>query len=293
MQLASQHREMIVVLGVQQPHSVLGEPHDDGITFDQRKIRLAVATQARVLAAQQLDLDHNRIAHGNGAVSQRVRRDWHQQDGRYAGFHDRALGRQRVGSRTGRRGDDQAVGAHGVDEAAVYRHRAIDHTALRAAIDDDIVERQRALLVARGGLAHDVCAQQGTRFLDVRAGQHRGEGAFHVGEGDVGQEAEASLIDTDQRHIEPGESPRDRQHRAVTADNDRELGFTPELRQRRCRITWKRRELRGFRIEQYAMSATGEKRREPLQRLGNASACIAPHQRDGRKGLGEGGHGRD
>src|SRR5215470_16004992 len=41
-QLATQHGEVIVILGMQQPHAMLGAADDHAVTLGQRKIRLPV-----------------------------------------------------------------------------------------------------------------------------------------------------------------------------------------------------------------------------------------------------------
>ena len=64
-------------------------------------------------------------------------------------------GRQRVCGGARRRGDDDAVGAHRVGEAAVDGDRALDHAAERAAVDHDVVQRERLLARAVGPLDDD------------------------------------------------------------------------------------------------------------------------------------------
>src|SRR5206468_4282468 len=64
----------------------------------------------------------------------------HQRERRHRGMQDRALRRHRVGGRAGRRGDDHAVGAQGVDELAVDQQVELDQAPLRALADDGLVE---------------------------------------------------------------------------------------------------------------------------------------------------------
>ena len=170
------------------------------------------------------------------------------------GCEDRAAGRQRVGGRAGGRGDDDAVGAHRVDEAAVDLDRAFDHPAERAAVDDDVVQRQRVLR-AMPSARSTVGGEQRAALLDVAAVEHRAERVLHAGERDVGEEAEPALVDADQRHVERRQLARDRQHRAVAAEHDGEVGGGPSasaiddrIHRRRwamCAVSVVERDLRG------------------------------------------------
>src|SRR5205809_1157893 len=58
-QLAAQHREVIVILRVEQSDPVLRPADDNAIAFGQRKARLPIAMQVRILASQEDDLDHH------------------------------------------------------------------------------------------------------------------------------------------------------------------------------------------------------------------------------------------
>ena len=135
---------------------------------------------------------------------------------------NRAAGRQRVRGRSGRRRDDDAVGAHHVDEPAIDLDRAFDHRAAAAAIENDVVQRQRGF--ARAVRANDLRGEQRAALLDVTPSEHGGDRRLHPRDRDVGQEAQSSLVDPDERHVERREAPRDPEHRAVAADDDRDVG---------------------------------------------------------------------
>jgi len=169
--------------------------------------------------------------------------------------------------------------------------RAVDHSTHRAATDDDIVQRQRAL-AATGGQRQRRVEQRACLF-HVTPVEHRGQRAFHIGERDVGQESEAALIDADQRHIERREPASDRQHRAVATDSDRKLGVASELFRRRGGVAGQRRALRGLRIEDDIVTAVRQKRRQALERLGDAGARVAADQRDCCEALCRTPHGSD
>ena len=97
MQLATQHREVIVIPRMKQTNPVLRTTRDDAIALGQRKAHLSVAMQVGVLATQENDLDHHRVRHGDRTIGQRVRCDRHEQDRGYEGIHNGSLRRERVG----------------------------------------------------------------------------------------------------------------------------------------------------------------------------------------------------
>ena len=72
-------------------------------------------------------------------------------------------------------------------------------------------------------LAHDRRREQRAALLDVAASEHRVERGLHARQRNVGQKAQAPLVDADQRYVERRESARDRQHRAVAAEHDRQV----------------------------------------------------------------------
>ena len=69
----------------------------------------------------------------------------------------------------------------------------------------------------------------------MAACQHRGEDFLHARDRNVREEAEPALVDPDERHIERRQAPRDREHRAVATEDNRNVGVRPEIRCRRRR----------------------------------------------------------
>ena len=69
--------------------------------------------------------------------------------------------------------------------------------------------------------------EQRAPLLDVAAVEHRVERGLHPRQRNVGQEAQAALVDADQRHVVRRQLARDREHRAVAAQHDREVGSLP------------------------------------------------------------------
>jgi hypothetical protein len=68
-----------------------------------------------------------------------------------------------------------------------------------------------------------------------RPAEHRGEDFLHARDRNVREEAQAALVDPDERNFERRQAPRDREHRAVAAEDDRDVGLYPEIRCRRRR----------------------------------------------------------
>ena len=87
--------------------------------------------------------------------------------------------------------------------------------------------------LARAAGALDGDREQRAPLLDVAAVEHRGERAGHRGERDVGEEAEAALVDADQRNVVRRELPREREHGAVAAETIARSALRPGSA-RRC-----------------------------------------------------------
>ena len=207
-QLLAQHREVVVMLRMQEARGVRRAARRHAIAFGELEVRLPVAMDGGVAPAAHGDLDRRRVGHRDRTVRERVRRDRHQRERRHLGRDDRPAGRQRVGRRAGGRRDDHAVGAHRVDEPSVDLDRALDHAAEAAAIDDDLVQRRR--MRARAVRARDRHGEQRAPLLGVVAVEHRAERRLEPGERDVGEEAEPAEVDADQRHVERREPAGDR-----------------------------------------------------------------------------------
>ena len=210
------------------------------------------------------------------------------------GVEDRSARRQRVGGGAGRRGDDDAVGAQRIGEAAVDLDRAFDHAAERAAVDDDVVQReQRHVAVA---FARDRHREQRAALLDVAAVEHRVERRLHARERDVGQEAQAALVDAD---------------RAARRTAPAGARSTASCRRRRARSRGPPGAGRsavgavgypgtgaycgGLGIDDDLVSARGKEPRQPGERRRDAGARVAADE--GHAGEGGGGrrrgHGTD
>ena len=209
---------------------------------------------------------------------------------------DRAAGGQRIGGRAGGRGDDDAVGAHRVGEAAVDVDRAVDHAAERAAIDHDVVERERFLATAVGALDAPPRAACAAARCSGRRASRRAWRPCRASGMSVRKPRRPWLI-ADQRHVVRRQLARDREHRAVAAEHDREVGAARELiDRRRVAQPGTGAIARSGLVQHDAVAARGQEGRELGERRRDARARVAADQGDAGKAGGGGGrrsHGGD
>jgi hypothetical protein len=66
-------------------------------------------------------------------------------------------------------------------------------------------------------------------LLLVLAAQHRCQRLAKAIDRDVGDEAQAALVDADERYVEARQLACDAQHRAVAADHDSHVALAPEV----------------------------------------------------------------
>ncbi|MNV65639.1 hypothetical protein D3C71_1583480 [compost metagenome] len=138
-------------------------------------------------------------------------------------MHHRPAGRQRVGRRARGRGDDQAVGALVGDEVAADFHAQLDHARSAAAVDHDIVHGQgfEHQLIA----AHHARADHRPQVFLVFPLQHGREGGLVIFERNVRDEAQAAMVDADQRRAVARQMAADAQHGAVAADDQAQVAI--------------------------------------------------------------------
>src|SRR6266850_1410258 len=227
-QLLAQRGEVAVARRVHEAHRVRRALEQQAVALLHVGERKAVEMRARVERAHQHDLDHHAVAHAHRARGKGVRVERHQRERRHRGVQDRALRRHRVGGRAGRRGDDHAVGAQRVDELAVDQQVELDQAPLRALADDGLVERDG--LQDRFIVSSYFGFQQRALLDAVLAIENRADAGAHVVVADVGHETDAALVHADQRHVVAHEIARRGEHRAVSADDDRELGVGADRR---------------------------------------------------------------
>ena len=132
-------------------------------------------------------------------------------------MQQRAAGRQRVGRGAGWRGDDQSVGALVGHKTAIDFDPQFDHARSGPPVDHHIVHRGGAEDAA--AVANHLGLHHPAPVFVIFAAQHGLERRLEILEGDVGDEAQAALVDADQRHTELGQLPSYAQHGAVAPDH--------------------------------------------------------------------------
>ncbi|MNG04055.1 hypothetical protein D3C84_871610 [compost metagenome] len=144
------------------------------------------------------------------------------------GVHDRPAGGQRVGGRSGRRRDDQAVGLLAADELAVDVQLELDHPRRFAGVQHHVVQR---IALANGlGVAADFGLQQEAVFHQIVAVEYFGDFDFQFIGANIGQETEAATVDAEHRNIVSGQCACGAKQAAVTADHNHHVtDFTEHL----------------------------------------------------------------
>jgi hypothetical protein len=168
-----------------------------------------------------------------------------------------------------------------VDEPAVDLDRAIDHRAAAAAVQYDVVERERGF--ARPVAANDFRLEQRAPLFDVAAGEHRLEGLFHPRDRDVGEKPSRPWL-TPISGTSSGARPPARS----TASCRRRR---PRWRRPRRGERFRRHDGKAERPVERAVSASNtdfqpagrEERGKPRQRLGDAGLTWRPTSAARRK----------
>ena len=101
---------------------------------------------------------------------------------------------------------------------------------LHAFAHDDVVERQHVEHALAAAV--DLGLEQHAVFGHVLAVEDRADRLEHRVERDVGEKAEPALVHADQRDLVRRERARDVEHRAVAAEDDRQIGARAQLFER-------------------------------------------------------------
>jgi hypothetical protein len=224
-ELGAEDAVVVVPARMQQADACPAALDDDRHVAGERQVELAVAGQAhhfRVHVAQaQLDAaaagDHQR------PVAEGVRADRHEQQRVQARMDQGAAAGQRIGGGAGGSRDDQAVGALGVDEAAVDVGLELDHPHRVPFVDDHIVQRAGHVRTAV-----EAGVEQGPGIGVVMALQDLVEAVLDVVRRDVDEKTQPAEVDADQGQIEIGHFPGRVQQGAVAADDDDQVAAPPE-----------------------------------------------------------------
>ncbi len=142
-------------------------------------------------------------------------------------MQDGAAAGERVGRRSRRGGDDEAVADVSVDVGAVDPGAHVDHASGFALGDDEVVERERGERLAAG---FDLRGQQHAAFGAAAAGERVVDALDDLLGPDVGEEPEAATVDAEHGDVGHGGDAGSVQHRAVAADGHDEVRFERKLR---------------------------------------------------------------
>ena len=167
------------------------------------------------------DLQLAVAVHHDRAAGKHVRVHRHDDDGIQLRMHDRTTGGQRVGGGTGGRGDDQAVGLLAADELAVDIQLELDHPGRLARVQDHVVER--IALPHRVDTATHLGIEEEAALDDVLAVQHLADLGLQFIRADVGEEAQATAVDPQHRHLVPGQRAGRAEHAAIAADHHHQV----------------------------------------------------------------------
>src|SRR5581483_1914653 len=168
------------------------------------------------------DLDVRAARDDERTDVERVRRDEGQHERVQAPDEHGAAVREVVGGRTGGRRADEPVARLGAEHLAADRVAELDHPPERAAGDHDVVH-------GRGRLALDLDLERRQLDRPVVASEDALHAGLEVLAAHRRQEADPAVVDADRRHARPEQPPERPQHRAVAAQNDREVGAVAEL----------------------------------------------------------------
>jgi hypothetical protein len=258
--------------------------------------RLEVAQQQAVAdhlrtgleAIGQLDLDDALGAHHQRTVRERVRADRHEDDHGEGRVHDRTAAGERIGRRSRRGRDDEAVSAVRVDVGAVDPGAQVEHAATLALGHDDVVQRERG---ERAFAGRNRCLEQHARLRTASAMQCVVHALEHAVGAYVREESEPTTIHAEHRDAASRRHARGVEHRSIAADRDQHVGAEREFslrHQRHGQQTEVDPEVVG---RAHVPAALEQVRGEAEHGLGDPRVRRSPGERDGRKRGGRCVHG--
>jgi hypothetical protein len=170
------------------------------------------------------------------------------------------------------------------DEMTVNLHPQLDHAGHTAAVDDHVVERgglEHAAAIAPDRGRHQ-CARV---FLELAA--QDGTHLFAVAvERDVGDEAQAPLVDAHQRHTAARQLAADAQHGAVAADHQRQVAGLADGGHIQSRVLQQAGVGRGFLFQRDVATFTVQEVGDFLDRVARAGRMVFAHDGDMRETQG-------
>src|SRR5437016_4772164 len=263
LKLRAQDREEVLLRKADEAGARGRLPNLHPVVLPQREPLLAVDRKHHILVGQQRDLDARRAGQHHRAVGEGVGADGGDHDGVHGREEDGPAGRERVRRGTGRRCDDEAVGAVRGRVLPFHRHGQVDDSAHRGLGDHHIVERDvlgESLTPAHhpGGEHHPVVEHD----LAREHGVQRREQLLERG---GRQEAEPAEVDAEDRHARVADHARHRQEGAVPAEDHDEIHVSRELRPGDDRGSERGHEPGGFLLDDGHAAAP----REPLDQPGD------------------------
>jgi hypothetical protein len=121
--------------------------------------------------------------------------------------------------------------------------------------------------------AHHLGVEHGSLFERKPPCQHLAHRFEHAAKRDVGHEAQAPLVDPDQRHAVGGQMARGREHAAVAAEHDREVRPGADLRVVDNRILAESAVTGCLRLDHYRAPLPDQKSGQRYQGFGTL-ACV-------------------
>src|SRR5882724_12263696 len=131
--------------GMQQSHLKIRLAAEYAVTIPHRHTRLPINAQVGFFfSGHDNDFNVRRVTYDQRTVSQRVRRNWRDHKTFYIGHENWATCGQRIRSRAGRSGNDQAVGLIAGDEDFIDENIAVVEPGNGSLPDHNVIEGVKA-----------------------------------------------------------------------------------------------------------------------------------------------------
>src|SRR5437899_5836624 len=228
LQLGPEDREELLLRETHEANPRGGLHHLHGVVLPEAYPDLAVHGDHDVLVRHERGLDPMHSGEDDRPVRQGVGADRRQHDRVHRRKQDRPTGREAVGSRAGRRRDDQAVGAVRGGVLPLDRHREVDDAAHRRLGDNNVVEG--GVLPEPLAVPDDPYGQHHALVHLHPAREQRFERREHLVERRRGEESEPAEVHAEQRHAEVADGARHGEEGAVAAEDDEQVRVRGQLR---------------------------------------------------------------
>ena len=230
--------------------------------------RLHVKVGAGVASGYKLDRNFTRIGQHDGAVGQGVRCNRHQRPTRQGWVEHRPARRQCVGSGARGRGNDQTICPLIGHKVAIHLDPQLDHARGGTAVDHHIVHGQG--VKNANPFAPHLGMHQGAPIFLIQTFQHGGQGGLVAIQGNVGDEAQAALVDANQGHARRGQAPTKAEHRAVAAHHQGHIAVLGNAVHIQGAQALQAGVVGGFLFQANAAAQAGQKGGDVLQNIAHA-----------------------